>query len=102
MGFADIAGFRLGTCRAVRWIDTENQKLTSLVLHPLLIMDNTLSDERYMNLKVDEAFRYCKNLIDEVKKNNGELVLLWHNNSVEKNNKQYHRELYHKIIDYLK
>lgn len=102
MGFADIAGFRLGTCKSVRWIDPENQKLTSLILHPLLMMDNTLSDERYMNLTENEAFDVAKKLIDELKNHSGELVLLWHNNSVEKNNGLYHRSLYHKIIDYLK
>ena len=101
MGFVDVAGFRLGTCKPVRWIDPEKQKLTSLVLHPLTMMDNTLSDERYMNMSEKEAFEYAQNLIDEVKKNNGELVLLWHNNTVEKNNGLYHRDLYHKIIDYL-
>ena len=101
MGFADVAGFRLGTCKAVRWIDPEKQKLTSLVLHSLLMMDNTLSDARYMNLNEEEAFEYAQKLITEVKNNNGELVLLWHNNAVEKNNNSYHRSLYHKIIDYL-
>ncbi|MGC3976808.1 MAG: polysaccharide deacetylase family protein [Paludibacteraceae bacterium] len=101
MGFADIAGFRLGTCKRVRWIDPENQKLTSLILHPLLIMDNTLSDERYMNLNEREAYDFALKLINEIKNNNGELVLLWHNNTVEHNNDTYHRSLYHKIINYL-
>lgn len=98
MGFADVAGFRLGTCKAVRWIDPEKLKLTSLVLHPLTMMDNTLSDERYMNLNEDDAFEYAQKLINEIKKHNGELVLLWHNNAVEKNNGQYYRSIYEKII----
>ncbi|VBB43077.1 conserved hypothetical protein [uncultured Paludibacter sp.] len=102
MGFADVAGFRLGTCRAVKWIDPKQQKRTSLLLHPLTIMDNTLNDKRYMRLKVDEAFSYCNNLVDEVKKHNGELVLLWHNISMEENNKLYHRDLYEWMINYLR
>ena len=102
MGYADVAGFRLGTCRPVKWIEPQTKKLMPLLLHPLTIMDNTLNDSRYMRLKTEEAFDYCQNLIEEVKKHNGELMLLWHNISVEKENGLYHRELYEKMMDYLK
>lgn len=102
MGYADVASFRLGTCRAVRWIDPAKMVLTPLVLHPLTMMDSTLDDDRYMKLHFDEAYSFSKKLIDQVKKHNGELVLLWHNTSVEKNNGRYHRDLYRRIINYLK
>ena len=102
MAYADRAGFRLGTCRAVKWINPTTPQLTNLTLHPLTLMDSTLNDKRYMNLPVDEAFRYSKSMIDEVKKHNGDLVLLWHNTSVEKNNGLYHRDLYRWMINYLK
>ncbi len=98
MGYADKAGFRLGTCRAVRWINPTKMALTSLVLHPLTVMDNTLSDKKYMNLTRKEAFQYVTYLIKQTKKHNGDLTLLWHNTSVEKDNKQYHRALYKEII----
>lgn len=99
MGYADVAGFRLGTCRAVRWIDPVKKVLTSLVLHPMTLMDTTLDDDRYMKLRVEEAYSFSKKLIDQVKKYNGELVLLWHNISVEKNNGRYHRDLYQRIVN---
>lgn len=102
MGYADVAGFRLGTCRAVRWIDPKAQKLTSLTLHPLAIMDNTLNDSRYMNLNLQEAYRYSTRLLEQIKQHHGEATLLWHNLSVEKENVLYHRKLYGKIMDYLK
>lgn len=102
MAYADIAGFRLGTCRAVRWINPVILGLTSLTLHPTTMMDSTLSDERYMKLNTEEAFSFSKRMIDQVKKHNGELVLLWHNTSVEKNNGLYHRDLYKWMINYLK
>ncbi|MBP1664169.1 MAG: hypothetical protein H6Q19_1309 [Bacteroidetes bacterium] len=102
MAYADITGFRLGTCRAVKWINPATLELTLLTLHPLTMMDNTLSDGRYMNLKTDEAFLFTKTMIDLVRKHNGELVLLWHNTSVAKNNGQYHRDLYRWLINYLK
>ena len=102
MAYADVAGFRLGTCRAVRWINPATQKLTSLVLHPTAMMDSTLSDERYMKLRTEDAFSFSKMMIDRIKKHNGELILLWHNTSVEKENGLYHRDLYQWIINYLK
>ncbi len=101
MGYADKAGFRLGTCRATKWIDPISMQVSSLTLHPLTVMDNTLSDKQYMNLTEQEAFDYVAHLIKQTQKHNGDLTLLWHNTSVEKNNNQYHRRLYHKFEDLL-
>ena len=101
MAYADVAGFRLGTCRAVKWINPATMEITPLTLHPLTIMDTSLSDDRYMNLTEENAFAVCTSLIEQVKKYNGDLVLLWHNTSVEKNNGLYHRNLYQEIINYL-
>lgn len=100
MGFADHAGFRLQTSRAVRWIDPRNWQLTELTLHPLTVMDCTLYNQNYMNLDEDEAFFYCERLFDKVKQNGGELVLLWHNTNPS--NCPFHYTLYPKLIDLLK
>lgn len=102
MSYADVAGFRLGTCKAVKWINPENLEITSLTLHATTMMDSTLSDIRYMNLDKDAAFAFSKKMIDTVREFNGDLVLLWHNTSVEKENEMYHRELYEQMINYLK
>jgi hypothetical protein len=102
MGYADVAGFRLGTCRPVKWINPKTKQLTSLTLHPLTIMDGSLSDKRYMYLNASQAYEYCIRLINMVENWNGELVLLWHNTSVEDTPQSYHRKLYYDIIKYLK
>jgi len=99
LGFADVAGFRLGTCRPVRWLNPQTLDIENITLHPLTIMDCTLSNENYMNLDFETAFEACRNLINEVKKHNGELVLLWHNTSVIPDSNSYHRQLYEKIIE---
>ena len=101
MGYADVAGFRLGTSRPVCWINPETKQLTSLILHPLTVMDSTLSDERYMALHENAACDYCLQLIEETKRHNGDLTLLWHNTSVEKG-VSYQRGLYERLIEYLK
>jgi len=102
LGYADVAGFRLGTCRPVKWINPNTCQLTSLTLHPLTIMDSSLSDKRYMYMNSHDAYEYCIRLINMVESWNGELVLLWHNTSVEDITQSYHRKLYQDIIKYLK
>lgn len=99
MGFADQAGFRLQTSRAIRWINPQTMQLTHLTLHPLLIMDCTLDRENYMHLTEEEAYFLCERLIDKVKLHHGDLCLLWHNNSVTPDN--YHRSLYPQILSYI-
>lgn len=96
MGFADQAGFRLQTTRAVRWINPQAMTLTNLILHPLTIMDCTLSNSNYMKLNEDEAYFYCQRLLEKVKQNHGELVLLWHNDRI--NDNEYHISLYPKLL----
>jgi len=102
LGYADMAGFRLGTCRPVKWINPKTRKLSSLTLHSLAIMDCTLSDKRYMYMNAYDAYQYCLQLIDCVESYNGELVVLWHNSSVEKKPQSYHRKLYRDVVKYLK
>ena len=96
MGFADQAGFRLQTCRAVRWINPVTMQLTNLTLHPLIVMDNTLSQTNYMNLTEDEAYFLCERLIEKVRLHHGDLCLLWHNSILTPDT--YHRSLYPKIL----
>jgi len=99
MGFADQAGFRLQTSRAIRWINPLTYQLTSLTLHPLIIMDNTLSQDNYMNLTEDEAYFLCERLIDKIRMHHGDLCLLWHNSILTEDT--YHKSLYTKLLSLL-
>ena len=102
MGYADVAGFRLGTAWPVRWINPANKCLSSLVLHPLHIMEGTIKNEQYMGLAYEEGEEYCLRLIDRIEKTGGELSLLWHNNSLYGNDDRYYRKLYQSVINQLK
>ncbi len=102
MGYADVSGFRLGTCRPVHWINPATQKVSqSLTLHPLTIMDCTLDRPDYMGLSFDEAYDYCINLIKQVYKYNGEVVLLWHNTTFSDTYKFEHKKLYELLLEEL-
>ena len=100
MMFPDHVGFRLQTTRAVRWINPKTMTLTNLVLHPLTVMDCTLSNANYMNLSEDEAYFECQRLFEKVHQNSGEIVLLWHNTIITDDG--YHRSLYPKLLSLLK
>jgi hypothetical protein len=102
MGYADVAGFRLGTSKPVRFINPATKRLASLIIHPLTVMESTLKEEKYMNLSYDEAQEYCNTLIDNVKKVNGELTLLWHNTSFFVKGDLYLHELYINILTHLR
>ena len=99
IGFADKAGFRLQTTRPVRWINPNNYQLTNLMLHPLHMMDVTLSEPHYMNLKYPQALALAKQIIETVEKYNGELCLLFHNSSFVPST--YHTILYSMLIHFL-
>ena len=98
MGYADVSGFRLGTCYPVRWINPITRRLSPLRLHPLIIMDCTLEEEKYMGLDFDRALTYCRNLVEQVNNVGGELVLLWHNASVQEGSGSYLRKLYAQLL----
>lgn len=99
MGYADEAGFRLGTCRPVRWIDPIKRELTDLTLHPMTVMECTLDGKGYMDIQdEEEAFAVVRGLLKEIHTHGGEAVLLWHNPSVDPRNGTYQRSLYRRTL----
>ncbi len=80
MGFANMAGFRAGTCTSFPFFDLEKNEQTQLMIHPFQVMDVTLKD--YMNLQPEEAWQLTNKLMDEVKKVNGTFICLFHNESL--------------------
>ncbi|MDR1645458.1 MAG: polysaccharide deacetylase family protein [Tannerellaceae bacterium] len=101
LGYADTAGFRLGTCHAVRYINPLTRRLTSLCLHPLTVMDCTLEEEKYMHLSFEEALACCRRLTEEVRRAGGELSLLWHNTSLREDSGSYLPQLYAILLNEL-
>ncbi|MDR1500728.1 MAG: polysaccharide deacetylase family protein [Tannerellaceae bacterium] len=102
LGYADVAGFRLGTCHPVRRINPVTRRLTSLRLHPLTVMDCTLNDGKYMGLSYQAASAYCLRLIQETERMGGEVSLLWHNTSMREDvPRNYLHTLYTFLLDNL-
>lgn len=102
MGYADEAGFRLGTCRPVRWMDPVKRELTPLTLHPMTVMECTLDGPDYMNIQGEgKAFAVVEELLQPIHAHGGEAVLLWHSPSVDAHNGTYQRSLYQRTLELL-
>ena len=80
LGFAAEPGFRCGTCKPYPVFDIHQREQLSLIERPLLIMD--VSFRMYKNLSIAESIKLCENIIAQVKKHDGELVILWHNSNL--------------------
>ena len=97
LGYADHAGFRCGTCHEYRAFDpVSRQVLLNLRLRPLIAMECTIIDERYMGLSVTtDAFEKFIKLKNACRIVSGDFTLLWHNSQFASEQK---RELYQKIL----
>ncbi len=80
LGYAAEPGFRCGTCKPFPVFDIHQREQLSLIERPLLIMD--VSFRMYKHLSIAESIKLCENIIAQVKKHHGELVILWHNSNL--------------------
>ncbi len=80
LSYADVAGFRCGVCYEYPVFNILTRRRLSLRERPLLVMECTVIDERYMNLGAGEkAFSIIKSIKDTCRKYSGDFVVLWHN-----------------------
>jgi hypothetical protein len=77
MGWPEIPGLRAGTCNPFKFYDLEKEVATQLKIFPFQIMDGSLRD--YLELKPDQAAEYASRIVKMVRKANGTLITLWHN-----------------------
>lgn len=99
LAYAEAVGFRLGTTRPCPAINPATGEVIPLTLHPLTIMDGTLSEKHYLGLNREEATAICSKAIETVRKYDGDICLLWHNTTI--NDREYHKELYHEVLSML-
>lgn len=85
MGFASKIGFRAGTCTPFPFYDLEEEKITSLIIHPFCLMDTTL--KQYLKIRSKNVIKYITPMFEKIKEVNGEIHILFHNESIEGDNK---------------
>lgn len=80
LSFADMPGFRCGTCYEYSVYNCITRRKLKLKERPLIAMECSIIAERYMNLGLtDDALQVFKNLKDQCKYYSGNFVLLFHN-----------------------
>jgi len=98
MGFAEQPGFRNSFCFPFQPFDIKADRAADLYEIPLTLMDGTL--QKYLNLKPEESFSEIQKLIEQVKKFDGVLTVLWHNTHFSPFKYPGWKELYLRLLTY--
>jgi hypothetical protein len=94
LSYADCAGFRNGMCHPFPPFDLEGNRELGIIEVPMIIMDICLLD--VMRLDNEKAWDLAKSLLDEVRRYNGAISILWHNSNMFGDKLKF----YERILDY--
>ena len=78
MGYGNINGFRASIASSFKWFDLSKNEITPLVIFPFCFMDANAYYEQ--KLTAQQAFSELMQFYQVVKKVNGMLITIWHNN----------------------
>lgn len=95
MGFASKAGFRSGTSRSHYYFDLKENTSTTLLFHPITVMEGTYKD--YLKVRASVAFEEIMELMNVVKEHGGTFMSIWH--EAQLSEKSPWRKLYMQMID---
>jgi len=86
LSYSDKEGFRCGVCYPYSVFNILTRKKLKLKERPLIVMDSTFVTYQ-PHITPEEANDKISNLVEKVKKYNGEFVFLWHNSNFSFKNK---------------
>ena len=96
LGYADLPGFRCGTCHEFPGFDATSAEILPIRVRPLIAMECTVIAKRYMNLGTGEAalakFTQLRQACRAVE---GCFTILWHNTQLESKDQ---RRLYEAVL----
>lgn len=81
MGYPEIPGFRAGTTKTFRWYDLEEDRETTLMIHPFVAMDRTYLS--YLNKGPKESLENLFQLMSICHRYRGVFHVVWHNSSFD-------------------
>lgn len=100
MGFAELPGFRNGTCSTVPFFDLSSDMESSLMIHPFMAMDTTF--HTHMRITPEETKQQLHNLVDEVKAVEGTFCCVFHNQNLSDDfDWKGWRAVYEDLLDYV-
>jgi hypothetical protein len=79
LGFADVTGFRCGTCHPYPLYDHQGRRTLKVIERPLVVMDVTLMNAGYEGRTPEQALARIETLREACRRVAGEFVMLWHN-----------------------
>jgi hypothetical protein len=82
MGYADRVGFRAGTACMYPAFDAGLQKMYSVMVRPLVVMEGTLYADAYMSLSSDERLRKLDQVSLACAQVGADFSILWHNSEL--------------------
>jgi hypothetical protein len=88
VGYSETIGFRSGICYPYYLYNLEKREQTNVLEYPLVIMDATILSENYMFTTLSDVQEKIQNLIQEAKKFNGVMTVLWHNDRLVSKNER--------------
>lgn len=99
LGFNDAPGFRAGIAHPFRPWSLERDAPLDIVEVPLAAMDVTLSEERYLNLDVQQAGERLGALLDWAAEQGGGFAVLWHSEQYDSAIKPGWDRLYRRFME---
>jgi hypothetical protein len=97
LGYADLPGFRCGTCYEYPAFDPLAKEILKIRVRPLIVMESTLIDKTYCGLGVGrDATEMALNIKRKCSNVKGVFTLLWHNSSYTSDN---HKKMYLTILE---
>jgi hypothetical protein len=99
LGYGGALGFRAGIAHPFRPWNVERDRPLDLVEIPLVAMDVTLAEERYLGLSVREAERRLFGLLEWAARHGGGFSILWHTDRFDAATSGGWDRLYARVID---
>lgn len=92
LGYAEMPGFRCGTCHPYPLYDLDNDQATDIIEHPLIVMDGSLFD--YQHLNIAESRALIHRLVQRCKAVEGDFIFLWHNHLLSRVYREKFEQIY--------
>jgi hypothetical protein len=94
LGFAEHPGWRHGFTYPYRPYDLTGDRVHDFIEIPLIILDATFSEERYLNLPASLAREKIFGVLETLKKWRGAGAICWHNSTFDPNLSLGYSQLY--------
>jgi hypothetical protein len=90
LGYTNRNGFRASFCHSYRWYSLEDESATALLIHPFVFTETTA--EYFAKSGQGDVLSQAKKWIDIVKKYKGELVSVFHNDTLNEGMKENYKQ----------